>query len=234
MLQPWIFLLFLLIAHAAAIRFWRRESWTTIGLGRDAAGPARVACGLLVGAAAIGLPSLALVGLGWLRAAPAPPGSSVAAALQLALFLAPAALAEELLVRGYPFAALRRRAGEGAALLVTSAVFALLHLPNAGANLQALLQVGLAGVWLGAVLIATGSLYASWAAHFGWNWAMAALLHTPVSGLRLVAPDYRLIDAGPDWATGGAWGPEAGIGATLGMAGTLIFLFARRGRREES
>ena len=63
---------------------------------------------------------------------------------------------------------------------------------------------------------------------------MAALLHTPVSGIRFEAPGWRLTDAGPDWATGGAWGPEAGLGATLGMAASLIYMFARQPRREET
>ncbi|HEY0972851.1 MAG TPA: CPBP family intramembrane glutamic endopeptidase [Gemmatimonadales bacterium] len=234
MLQPWLLVLVLLVAHAASFRVLRRESWTTVGLGRDAARPAHFVSGLLVGAAAIGVPSLLLVAAGWLEREPAPPGSSLFAALHLALFLAPAALFEELLVRGLPFAVLRRAAGSGVAIVATSAVFALMHVANGGANLQSLLQVGFAGVWLGGILVATGSLYAAWAAHLAWNWVMAALLHAPVSGLRLVSPDYRLVDAGPDWATGGAWGPEAGIGATLGMAATLTYLLARRRRRGES
>jgi membrane protease YdiL (CAAX protease family) len=233
-LQPWLLVLVLLLAHAASFRVLRRESWTTVGLGRDAARPAHFVSGLLAGGLAIAVPSLALVAMGWLRREPAPEGSSLLAALQLALVLAPAALFEELLVRGLPFAVLRRAAGPGTAIVATSAVFALMHVANGGANLQSLLQVGFAGVWLGGILVATGSLYAAWAAHFAWNWVMAALLHTPVSGLHLSAPDFRFIDAGPDWATGGAWGPEAGLGATLGMAGTLTYLFARRRRREES
>ncbi len=235
-LQPWLLVVVLLLAHAASFRVLRRESWSTVGLGRDAARPAHFASGLLVGGLAIGVPSLLLVAAGWLERVPAPPGSSLLAALQLALFLAPAALFEELLVRGLPFAVLRRAAGSGAAIVATSAVFALMHAANGGANLQSLLQVGFAGVWLGGILVATGSLYAAWMAHFAWNWVMAALLHSPVSGLRLVAPDYRYVDAGPDWATGGAWGPEAGVGATLGMAASLacLYLIARRGRREES
>jgi membrane protease YdiL (CAAX protease family) len=232
-LHPWLLLLALLLAHATSIRVLRRESWTSVGLHREAARPAHFARGLLVGAAAVGAPSLVLVSIGWLRPEAAGPGSSLAAALHHLVFLAPAALAEELLVRAYPFAVLRAAAGDGVALVATSAVFGLLHLQNAGANLQSVLQVAFAGVWLGGVLLVTGSLYAAWAAHFGWNWVMAALLHTPVSGLRLTAPDYRLTDAGPDWATGGAWGPEAGLGATLGMAATLIYLVARHPRREE-
>jgi hypothetical protein len=61
---------------------------------------------------------------------------------------------------------------------------------------------------------------------------MAVLLHIPVSGLETETPDYRTIDAGPDWATGGPWGPEGGGGAALGMLGGLAYLVARRRRTE--
>jgi hypothetical protein len=54
-----------------------------------------------------------------------------------------------------------------------------------------------------------------------------------VSGIGLAAPNYRVVDAGPDWATGGAWGPEGGLFAGLGMAVALLFLYRRRERRAE-
>jgi hypothetical protein len=62
---------------------------------------------------------------------------------------------------------------------------------------------------------------------------MAVPLHAPVSGLRFEAPDYRTVSTGPSWATGGAWGPEGGAAAALGMLVCLSYLYARR-RREES
>jgi hypothetical protein len=68
-------------------------------------------------------------------------------------------------------------------------------------------------------------------AHFAWNWTMAVLFHTAVSGIRMESPGYRYVDAGPDWATGGAWGPEGGVLAALGMLAGMAFLFAlHRGR----
>ena len=122
----------------------------------------------------------------------------------------------------------REALGPAAALLGTSVVFGLLHLGNPGASVQSTLLVVLAGLFLGGILLITGSLYAAWMAHFAWNWAMAALLHTAVSGIAVRPPDYQVVDTGPDWATGGAWGPEGGAGAALGMAGALWALVAWR------
>jgi hypothetical protein len=71
-------------------------------------------------------------------------------------------------------------------------------------------------------------------AHFAWNWTMAVLFHTAVSGLPLESPDYRYVDAGPDWATGGTWGPEGGAAGGLGMLGGLAYLYARRNSRRRN
>ena len=231
----WTMLVALVAAHAAVLRLGGAgESWRTVRLDRRAARPGALLHGFLIGVVAIGLPCLVLLAAGWLRPVPAAPGRSLAAGAQLLVSLAPSAMWEELLVRGYAFAVLRLVAGAPAAVIVTSVAFGLMHLQNAGASLQSVAQVVLAGVWLSGVLLATGSLYAAWAAHLGWNWTMAALLHAPVSGILFAVPDWRLADTGPDWATGGGWGPEGGAFASLGMALTLIYLFARRRRREES
>jgi hypothetical protein len=149
----------------------------------------------------------------------------------VSIFLLPAALYEELTTRGYIFAVLRHAWGWRWALVTTSVVFGLLHLQNAGANARSLILVVLAGIFLGAVLLSTRSLYAAWMTHFAWNWTLAVVFHTAVSGYPLESPDYRYVDAGPDWATGGIWGPEGGAAGGLGMLGALGYLYARRPAR---
>src|SRR3569623_1060960 len=95
------------------------------------------------------------------------------------LFL-PQSLVEEMLSRGYLFSALRDGVGEIGALAITSLGFGLLHMGNPGATAQSVSVVVLAGIFLGAILVITRSLYAAWMAHFAWNWSMADLLHAPV------------------------------------------------------
>jgi hypothetical protein len=198
-----------------------------MSLGRDALRPAALLRGALIGAAAIGVPSLMLLALGLLRAEPMAPGHAVTVAVGLLFYLAPAALWEELAFRGYPFGVLRQSLGDAGALVIASALFGIVHLNNPGANVQSTLIVMIAGVFLGSVLIATRSLFAAWFAHLAWNWTMAALLHSTVSGLTFETPGYRVIDAGPDWLTGGAWGPEGGAAAVCGMMLMVGWLFRR-------
>ena len=77
------------------------------------------------------------------------------------------------------------------------------------------------------------SLYAPWAAHLAWNAVLVTLLHAPVSGIVMRAPDYRVLDAGPDWATGGTWGPEGGWFAAFGLTAAIWFVYWRARRRTE-
>ena len=135
--------------------------------------------------------------------------------------------------RGYAFATLAEWWGSTAAIGVTSVAFGLIHLTNTGASPASIAVVVLAGIMLGGVLLVTRSLYAAFAAHLAWNWMLAGVFHSTVSGIPFATPDYRVVDAGPDWATGGVWGPEGGVGAALGLCGATIYLFTRRARRGE-
>ena len=211
-----------------------RKPWQFVFMGREAATIQKIGFGSLLGLLPIAVPSVLLLVAGELKSVPAPDGSWWAVTGVTFANLLPAAAGEELFIRGYIFAILREAIGSRWTLIWTSIVFGLLHLGNPGADAQSIVIVMLAGFFLGSVLLATRSLYAAIAAHFVWNWFMAAALHTPVSGLGVSAPDYRVIDNGPDWLTGGGWGPEGGFAAALGMFAVLIYLHARPLRRMES
>lgn len=233
--DSWVEMIGLLGGTAVSVRWIDKRPWSDVWMDASAARPPVLALGFGLGALAIGLPILVLIGAHWLARATGGPGavgSWGAAAARVSLLLIPAALAEELLTRGYIFAVLRQVWGWKWALVVMSVVFGLLHLQNNGADAESLILVTIAGIFLGGVLVATRSVYAAWMAHLAWNWTMAVLFHASVSGIPLESPGYRYVDAGPDWATGGVWGPEGGVPAGLGMmAGVgIAYLIARRSR----
>ena len=220
----------LIAATAFCLRLIDKRGWDLVWMGRDAAAPAKFAIGWAIGALAIGVPVGILIAARWLAPEQGTQGSWAGAAARVSLLLLPAALLEELATRGYIFAVLRDVWGWRWTLGVTSVGFGLLHLANAGVSVGSVILVIVAGIMLGGILVATRSLYAAWMAHFAWNWTMAVVFHTTVSGLPLESPGYRYVDAGPDWATGGVWGPEGGIPAGLGMGGgaAAAYLIARR------
>lgn len=223
----------LLIGHAWTFHLVDPRSWRFVGLGATGWRPGPVATSAALGALAIALPSAGLLALGWSQIVPATPGSSLGAAAGALAVLIPAALWEELFVRGYAFSVLRERWGALPAIIVTSQVFGWMHMLNAGVSLRAVLVVILAGMFLGIVRHATQSLYAAWAAHLAWNLVLVVFLHASVSGITMAAPDYRMIDAGPDWATGGVWGPEGGAFAAAGLVVATWFVFRRATRHME-
>ncbi|MBW8770716.1 MAG: CPBP family intramembrane metalloprotease [Gemmatimonadetes bacterium] len=222
-----------LAATAIMLRSIDVRPWSDVGLGADAARPRAVLEGLLLGGLTIGAACGALLAFGWLHIVPAPPGSSFVAAARISAFLLPAALAEELVSRGYLLTAIRDGTGARIAVVFTSLLFGVAHVQNPGATVESVVNVTLAGVFLAAVRLAFDSLYAAWAAHAAWNWIMAVPFHASVSGLALDAPDYRTVSDGPVWATGGTWGPEGGVAAAVGMLAGLFYLYHSRHRRAE-
>lgn len=201
--------------------------WARVGLARAAWGVRPAALGVAVGGLAILVPSTLLLLAHRFAFEPLPAaqpwGTTAVAAL---ILLAPSAFVEELAVRGYLLTALRDAWGARAAVVATSVLFGLMHLLNPGPTVLSTATVALAGVFLATVRLATGSLVAAWMAHLAWNFAQAAVLHAPVSGLALGAAGYRLADHGPWWLTGGAWGPEGGLAAAAGML-VATFLVVR-------
>jgi membrane protease YdiL (CAAX protease family) len=231
-LVSWGVVLALLGAHAFVLRFVERRGWDFVWMHRRAARPRLLAAGSLIGALAIGVPSAVLIGVGWLDVTDVP-GPWQTGAFAIGMVLLPAAMLEELMLRGYPLAVLRETLGWRGAIVITSVVFGALHVFNENVAVTAIVIVTIAGVFLGAIVYHTRSLWAATAAHVAWNLTLAVLLHAAVSGQEMPAGDYRVIDNGPDWVTGGAWGPEGGAGAIAGML-VAVALLLRRRRRDAS
>jgi membrane protease YdiL (CAAX protease family) len=226
-LYYWVDCIAVLIATFVSLRWVDGLDWSFVRLDRQARDVRLLTRGFVIGMVAIGVPCAVLLVSHELNVVPASSGSWYLAAAQMALFLLPAALAEELLMRGYIFSVLRETIGWKNTLIATSVAFGLLHLRNPGANPETIMVVIIAGFFLGTILLVTESLYAAWMAHFAWNFTMAAGLHTSVSGLGVTAPNYHIVDNGPAWLTGGSWGPEGGVAAALGMFALLFYLYGR-------
>jgi membrane protease YdiL (CAAX protease family) len=154
------------------------------------------------------------------------------AAFVLVVGLAVAALAEELLFRGYPLARLARPIGKVGASVALAAVFAAVHMANPEATRFGLINIGLASLVLSAAFFTPGGLSAAWGLHLGWN-AGLGLADAPVSGIELQLPTLEFHTGGPPWLTGGAFGPEGGLAATVAMGLALMWLSRSAARAGE-
>ncbi len=232
-LMPWLLLAGVLITSYIMLRLVEKLPWSVIALGRFSSSPRLLLRGAALGGLTIGIASLILLAFQQLQIQPATPGSWWGTATRSTAALLPAAFFEEIFFRGYVFFVLRRVAGWKIALVVTSLAFGLVHAWNPGADAESVLAVVVAGFFLGAILLATQSLYAAGVAHFVWNWVMAVALHTEVSGVASPNVDYRTVETGPDWLTGGPWGPEGGIAAVAAMFVGIFYLYGRYRRQME-
>jgi len=163
------------------------------------------------------------------------PGYLKEAGSSLWAFGFPAA-AEEALMRGYLLQALAEAWGGGWGLWITSILFGALHLGNPNVSWIALANILLAGLFLGVVYLRTASLWWATGVHLGWNWAHGFLADVPVSGLDLVdAPLLEPVVRGPIWLSGGSFGPEGSVFATVTLVGATWVLWRtswlRPGRR---
>ena len=229
--QEFVLAISALTAIGVVVRFVDNESWSIVALDKPTWRRDKILNGATLGMLAIATTAALLFALQSLRiefpASNTPNQSSLqtwlVSAAGISIMLAPAALFEELIFRGYLWRVTEDATNSSVALMVTSFVFGLSHLQNAGAGALSIFNVMLAGVALGLVRQVSNSVPAAWAAHFAWNWMMAVALHGPVSGLPLSTPGYHAVAQGPDWVSGGNWGPEGGAIATVVLAAFIIW-----------
>ncbi len=119
-----------------------------------------------------------------------------AIALPLVIGLVCAALAEELLFRGYPLRRLADAVGPAPAMAVLAVLFGLAHAANPGATVFSTINVALAAVWLSFAFFSTGGMALAWGLHFGWNAGLALLFDAPVSGLTFAVPGMEYTPGG--------------------------------------
>jgi uncharacterized protein len=201
----------LLLATAVMARIEGR-SWLDYGL-RGRRAPILFGQGAFWGA----LLMSALVGVlalahGLRITAPSRPVESLieSGLLWAAMFL-PAALAEELLFRGYPFFRLARAGSPVRAAVVMSICFGLAHLGNREETIIGLLQVVDIGLVFCLAVWRTRSLWWALGAHAAWNWAQTFVFGCATSGLAATGQWLTCAPSGPAWLSGGATGPEGSI-----------------------
>lgn len=140
------------------------------------------------------------------------------------LFFGYLAMGEELLFRGYPYQALIEGMGEVGGTILMSVAFGMLHLMNPNATVFSTINTMLAGAWLSIAYLKTRTLYFPFGMHFAWNFVQSFVLSLPVSGLLTNRTIFIPTDYGPDWLTGGQYGPEGGVATTVIMVIAILYL----------
>ena len=136
---------------------------------------------------------------------------------------------EELLSRGYQLQNLADGISLTWGVIISSAVFGILHLGNPNATWLSAAGIFLAGIYLAYGYIRTKQLWLPIGLHIGWNFFEGVGFGFPVSGMDFFRLTRITVD-GPELWTGGAFGPEAGLivvpALALGMV--LIYLYTTK------
>lgn len=202
-----------------SLLFWRhidRRPLAALGLPRHPGVPAEIGRGML---AAVWLMTLAsipsfIIHRSEIRFLPGGALGFLAGFVPYVIAFTLVSLNEELSFRGYMLRNLILKLKPWLAVAVTSVLFAVLHLANPNMTPLGFLNLCLAGALFALSVLRWGSLWYAIAFHFAWNLYQSVVLTLPVSGIRV----NGLIDiptTGPEWLTGGAFGPEGSLISTF-------------------
>jgi CAAX protease family protein len=214
-------------------RLIERRTFAELGFGRGLLRDMGI--GLALGAGIISLVIGLLALFGWYQVVGpgALAGAGIATNLSVILLFLLIAVFEEITFRGLLFRIVENGLGSWGALLVSALFFGGAHLGNPDATLGSSIAIALeAGVLLGAIYMATRSLWMVIGVHWAWNYFEGPVFGTQVSGNDIPSLLHSVTD-GPVLWTGGAFGPEAGLFAVIvgGMVGAaFIGLAFRRGQ----
>jgi uncharacterized protein len=134
---------------------------------------------------------------------------------------------EETLFRGILFRFLEEGFGSWVALTITALFFGLSHLNNPHATMGSAIAIALeAGVSIGAVYMATRSLWFAMGLHTAWNFLQGTIFGVAVSGTGAPTDSlFQPLIQGDPWLTGGTFGIEASvIAVVLGLGLGIAFL----------
>ncbi len=132
---------------------------------------------------------------------------------------------EELVMRGWLLPVIGAKRSVVLGLLISSLLFAVLHLLNPGVSLLSTLNIALAGLMFALLVLWEGSIWGAFGLHSAWNWIQGSVYGFPVSGNIFQSPSiWKMAENGPGWLTGGPFGPEGGLIATLVLVGACLVL----------
>ncbi len=146
---------------------------------------------------------------------------------------------EEIPLRGYLLQTLDEWLGPLGATLLTALGFSLLHIFNFRVmslfNLLALFNIALFGVVAAYAYFVTRRLWLPSALHAAWNFALGPVVSLPVSGIAYRGLLRTTVSEGGRVFTGGDFGPEGGLLASLALlVGWAVIWFWARQRKRES
>lgn len=180
--------------------------------------------GILIGIVAIGSVILLQYLLGTMKIVGINNGMSIVSILLMILALA---YTEEMLFRGILLRFLNERYGL-IGLVITSVLFSILHVGNENFTFISFISVAMGGLLMGCLYLRSRNLFLPTGFHFAWNYVQL-LFGLNLSGATELKDGALFMTEvnGPNWLTGGAFGPENSIMAIL-VCAILSFVVLKK------
>jgi membrane protease YdiL (CAAX protease family) len=142
------------------------------------------------------------------------------------VFLAVAAVLEEVLSRSFLLGGLILLLGDSKwiAVLISAAFFGMAHITNPEATVISVAGNTLGGVVYAVAYVGSGRIWLACGLHFAWNFFQGPVLGFPVSGISIPSL-VQQGPSGPDWITGGDYGPEGGVIGLSSRLAVIALLF---------
>lgn len=215
-------------AYAMLVRLIERRAASELDFRR---GLATFPSGLVVGSVLMGTVYLVLWALGMARFSSGTGFDGLTAAIAFNLATA---MGEELVFRAMLFRIAEQVAGTTVAIVVSAAIFGLLHAANPGATAFGIGALTIEfGIMMALAYVLTRNIWLAVGIHMAWNFTQGYVFGVEVSG---VSQPYSILEtsvAGPDLLTGGTFGPEASILAlgisAIASAVLVVVILRKRG-----
>lgn len=136
---------------------------------------------------------------------------------------------EEFVFRGWLLSVLTRKFNLLTAIIVSSAIFTLMHFNPANPwhdNILIIIFALFACAWV----IHTGNIWGIMGWHAGWNWFTAVGFELPITGLNTGTPALlvQLRPIGDHLLNGGSTGPEGSVICMIVLGLGTLYLFSRK------
>ena len=215
-----------------ARRWLDKRSFESLGLKLDRHTVLDILAGIAITFLQMGFIYIVMLGLGWLTFQGFawqfdPVDVVIRGVLSFLVVFIFVGWNEELLSRGYHLQTIASGLNLFWGVVISSAIFGLLHLGNPNATWVSAAGIFFAGVFLAYGYIRTKQLWLPIGLHIGWNFFEGVVFGFPVSGLADIYKLIRIQVHGPEIWTGGAFGPEAGLIVlpALLLGALLIYLY---------
>ncbi|NWO18024.1 CPBP family intramembrane glutamic endopeptidase [Leptotrichia sp. oral taxon 223] len=145
--------------------------------------------------------------------------------IRILLFFIFQGMFEEVLFRGYLMVMFSKVMGIKFSIIVSSFLFAVIHLLNPNIQILGLFNIFLVGIMFGLIYYYTGNLWIIGAMHTFWNFTLGYIVGSQISGMGTLKSILSSIPIdNKEFISGGAFGFEASIVTVVVQIAISLFV----------